>query len=323
MASKSKFSPDINQPAIANFIQKQHNNNVKRGPSSPPENIPSTKRPTMEIQDKDNAMPQVDLAKLETLPPEFRVLYDVLKLQLVNIDRKIDRNLSVHVDHVETKQEVTNIRLNKIEQENAELKQRLIKIEDKLLEKSIVINGVKEEKYEESEPRREKLNRVLAHTLSGNSYDEKLEKASQLQIECTERVGKYNPNKGRPIAVNFVCKSDAEAVLLNKKKLAKGIFADRYYSVETEHERNRLWPILRAARRLEEYRGKCKMDGTELIIKGKHYTMKNLFELPQNLSPEVVSCKQDVNYYGFFGEFNPLLNFHPAVFTHEGISYQG
>ena len=140
----------------------------------------------------------------------------------------------MRVDHVETKQDTANVRLNKIEQENEDLKQRLTEIEDKLLEKSIVINGVKEEKYEEPDPRREKLNRVLAHTLSGNSYEEKLEKASQLQIEGTERVGKYNPNKGQPIAVNFVRKSDTEAVLLNKTKLAKGIFADCYYSIETE-----------------------------------------------------------------------------------------
>ena len=258
MASKSKLSPDIKQPAIAKFIQRQRNNSVKRGPSSPPENIPSTKRPIMESSDKADLMPQVDTAKIANLPPDLKLLYDVLKLQLDNIDRKIDRNISVRVDHVETKQEAVRVRLNKVEQENEELKQRLTEIEDKLLEKSIVINGVKEEKYEEPEPRRDKLNKVLAHTLSGNSYDEKLEKASQLQIEGTQRVGKYNPNKGRPIAVNFVCKSDAEAVLMNKKKLAKGIFADRYYSVETERERKRLHPILSAARRLEEYWANAK-----------------------------------------------------------------
>ena len=165
------------------------------------------------------------------------------------------------------------------------------------------------------------MNRVLANALSGNNIEEKLEKASNLQIEDTERVGKYNPNKGRPIAVNFIRKSDAETILRNKKKLAKGVFVDRYYSLETEHERKRLRPILTAARRLEEYRGKCKMDGTDLIIKGKRYNMNNLSELPQNLNLQAVSCRQNADYYGFFGEFNPLSNFHPAKFTHEGVEY--
>ena len=63
------------------------------------------------------------------------------------------------------------------------------------------------------------------------------------------------------------------------------------------------------------------MDGTDLIIKGKRYNMKNLSELPQNLNPQVVSSRQNADYYGFFGEFNPLSNFHPAMFTHQGIEY--
>ena len=321
MASKSKFSPDINQPAIANFINRTRTNSVTRGPSSPPEDRPQAKRFSMENQSED-IVSQETKEKLASLPPDLKLLHDSLKLQLDNIDRKIDRNLSVRVENVETTQERTNTRLNKVEQENKELKQRLTEIEDKLLEKSITINGISEEKYEDPGPRRIKLNHVIAHTLSGNTFDEKLEKASSMQIESTERIGKYNPSKGRPIAVNFMCKTDADTVLLNKKKLTKGIYADHYYSVETERERKRLRPILSAARRLEEFRGKCRMDGTELVIRGKRYTMKNLSELPQNLSPELVSSKQDADHYGFFGEFNPLSNFHPAEFTHEGITYQ-
>ena len=81
-----------------------------------------------------------------------------------------------------------------------------------------------------------KVNHVIAPTLSGNTFDEKLEKASNLQIASTERIGKSNPSKGRPIVVNFMCKTDADTLLLNKKKLTKGIYVDRYYSVETERE---------------------------------------------------------------------------------------
>ena len=44
-------------------------------------------------------------------------------------------------------------------------------------------------------------------------------------------------------------------------------------------------------------------------------------ELPQNLNPEAVSSHQDASHYGFFGEFNPLSNFHPAVFTCNGTKY--
>ena len=106
-------------------------------------------------------------------------------------------------------------------------------------------------------------------------------------------------------------------ILKNKKSFSEGIFVDRLYSTETEKECRRLRPILSAARRLEEYHGRCKMEGTNLIICGKCYSFENLSELPENLSPEVVSYHQDV----FLGEFNPLLNFHPAVFTYNGTRF--
>ena len=208
-----------------------------------------------------------------------------------------------------------------MEKENEELKQRLVSIEDKLLENSVVINGISEEKFEELEPRREKVNKEIACILSGNTFKEKLENAKSLQIESTDRVGKFNPAKGRPIAVKFASKNDVEMILKNKKSFSEGIFVDRLYSTETKREHRRLRPILSAARRLEEYRGRCRMDGKDLIIRGKCYSFENLSELPQNLSPEVVSCQQDALHYGFFGEFNPLLNFHPAVFTYNGTRF--
>ena len=97
---------------------------------------------------------------------------------------------------METKQHKTEARLFKIETENEELKQWLVSIEDKLLENSVVINGISEEKFEEPECRRTKLNRELANILSGNTYEEKLETANSLQIEATKHVGKFNPIKG-------------------------------------------------------------------------------------------------------------------------------
>ena len=135
------------------------------------------------------------------------------------------------------------------------------------------------------------------------------------------RIGKYNPIRGRPISVAFVKKAEADHVYNSKKFLSQGIYVDREYSSTTEAERKRLRPILRAARRLEEYRGMCKLEGTEQTIKGKKYSLENLHDLLANISTHVISSQQDSQYYGFFGEFSPLLNFHPAPFTHDGVKY--
>ena len=48
---------------------------------------------------------------------------------------------------------------------------------------------------------------------------------------------------------------------------------------------------------------------------------ENFHDLPANISTHVVSSRQNEQYYGFFGEFSPLSNFHPALFIHEGVKY--
>ena len=97
----------------------------------------------------------------------------------------------------------------------------------------------------------------------------------------TERLGHYNPLQCRPISVKFVHKKDVNIVLNSKKKLGSGIFVDKQYSDETESERKYLRSVLSAARKFTEYRGKCRMDATDLIIKGKHYSWNNLHYLPK------------------------------------------
>ena len=208
-----------------------------------------------------------------------------------------------------------------MERENEELKSKLSDMEDMLLENSVLMFGIKEEKWEEDKPRRELVNKELSCLMPGDSIDAKLSKARQLSIEKVERIGRFNPTKGRLIAIKFTSKCDAELVLDGKKELRKGIFVDRCYCDVSEYERKRLRPILSAARRLEEYHGKCRMEGKELYIKGKYYSSKNLDELPQNISTLAVSTRQDANYYGYFSEFNPLSNFHLASFEYDGIKY--
>ena len=63
------------------------------------------------------------------------------------------------------------------------------------------------------------------------------------------------------------------------------------------------------------------MEGTDLVMRGKRYSWNNLHDLPQNISTHTVSSRQDSQHYGFFGELNPLSNFHPALFKCEGIAY--
>ena len=128
-------------------------------------------------------------------------------------------------------------------------------------------------------------------------------------------------NRNRPISVTFENKSDADHLFENKTRLGKGIFADREYCQETERERQYLRPILKQRRRLDDYKGVCKMEGTTLKIKGKHYTRENLHQLPEEISAFASTSKSNENTLGFFGELNPLSNFHLCFFEWNGIRF--
>ena len=235
-----------------------------------------------------------------------------------------DSKLPQHVEDVKVlkhAQGQIETRLTLVEKENMELKQKLTDIEDQMLETCVVLSGIDEDKWEDPDPRRDLVDKELSILMPGNTAEEKLEKAKAINIIKTERVGRYNPQKSRPISIKFAVKKDAEWLLLCKQKLNKGIYVERQYSEETEYQRKRLRPILSAARRLSEYQGKCTMEGTYVKIRGKKYNWDNLHELPENLSPHVVSSRQNASYYGFFGEMNPLSNFHPVPFIHNGIHY--
>ena len=54
--------------------------------------------------------------------------------------------------------------------------------------------------------------------------------------------------------------------LKNRKKLPRGIYIDKEYSKATEKERRLLRPVIKAARRIDKYKGACHLDGPQLVI---------------------------------------------------------
>ena len=82
-------------------------------------------------------------------------------------------------------------------------------------------------------------------------------------------MGKFNAHRPRPVKVKFVNKSDVSNLFRNKKKLPDGIFIDREYSKATEKERRLLRLIVKAARKIEEYKGNCRLEGPYLKLNGK------------------------------------------------------
>ena len=93
-----------------------------------------------------------------------------------------------------------------------------------MLENCVILTGLNEDKCEDPIPRRNLIDKELASILPGEDDEEKLTKAKAIKIVNTEQIGRYNPTKGRPIAIKFAFKSDADWILSCKKNLKTGIF---------------------------------------------------------------------------------------------------
>ena len=120
--------------------------------------------------------------------------------------------------------------LNLVEKENIELKQKLTKIEDQMLETCVVLTGLHEDKWEDAEPRHMLIYKKLSVIAPGENDEERIANANTIKIVKTERIGRYNPSKGRPISIKFAFKSDADWLLSTRKNLNKGKILDKQYS---------------------------------------------------------------------------------------------
>ena len=63
------------------------------------------------------------------------------------------------------------------------------------------------------------------------------------------------------------------------------------------------------------------MSGPHIVIDGKHFHHHNIHTLPLDLEATSVTSKSDQSTYAFFGELNPLSNFHSCKFIYENEEF--
>ena len=152
MAGKLKGTIPPNQPGITTFIQR----------NSP---LPSAKRPLTSPDTDTPPIKKINMSESEAmsdrLPADLKLLFDSLSKKLdecidpieskVNILFNEDSLLPRHVEDVvkiKVEHARMEVRLNEVERENEALKTKLSDMEDMLLENSVVLSGIEEEKWE-------------------------------------------------------------------------------------------------------------------------------------------------------------------------------
>ena len=148
-------------------------------------------------------------------------------------------------------------KFNQTDEKHRKLQNRISFLEDQLLEKNMIFQGILESEYEDTKDIKTGIVKAITSTMTGESEEEQKTNASQTSIESVERLGKYNPMRIRPVKVKFSEKRDVDNLFKNRIKLPKGIFIDKEYSKSTEKECRLLRPVIKAARRLDKYKGVC------------------------------------------------------------------
>ena len=266
--------------------------------------------------------------------------------ELLKIDLLIKRNLKIHLEPInnninsllETAKvtekntvEISNLKRENyllktkcqtLEQEQKHIKDRLDKMENTQLDNNLIIHGVPEPTaWEYPEMCYEKVVNYLSYTMNGENEPEKMNQARNLSIQKTKRIGRFSVDRSRPISITFSRYEDVEYLLTYKKYLPEGIYLDKEYCEEIEKRRKLLCPIMHCAKNHEDYKKKCRMENDTLIIRGKHYTVNNLHQLPAEINGYKATSKSEEGTTCYFGELNPLSNFHSATFTYDGIQY--
>ena len=167
----------------------------------------------------------------------------------------------------------------------------------------------------------DKLHSVLSTIMQGETEEEKANAAKQLTFQRGRRLGRYSKNRSCPISVELTHKQDAEFILENRFDLPRGIYVDREYPINVEQKQKTLLPVLWAAKRLCNFKKQSRLEDDKLVLKGRTYNVNTLNQLPEELNVFKVTSKENENTIGFFGEINPLSNFYPSSFIHEGVQY--
>ena len=293
-------------------------------PNSSTEKQPS-KRQAITMEDNDQALNNLkeehgnlrpELVELKRqLFAGFEQLIEPIKkdIQALKSERKSEASALC----VET----VNRKFLRSEAKQRKIENRLSMIEDQLLEKNLIFQGLHETEYEDKNDIIGKVIRAISSTMPGDDADEQRTNAGCTSIDQVERVGRYNPLRPRPVKVKFTDKSDVDHLLKHKKNLPEGIYIDKEYSKSTEKERRLLRPILKAARRMKKYQKKCRMEGAHIVLDGIHYYRENIHTLPPELSADKVTSETNEEVLAFFGELHPLSNFHSCKFDFQGETF--
>ena len=199
---------------------------------------------------------------------------DALKKLHVNISQEIAKHPTLQEHSAELVQlraenQKLNQQVKRLDSEFSKLQSKICDMEQRTLDKSVIMRGQRESNGETEYSLREQVHRELSNTIESPDYESRLVIARKMSIRRCKRLGRFNKQKARPISIEFDYKEDVEYILENKGYLRFGIYIDLEYTGEIEYKRRLLMPLLRAAKQHEHLKNKSRLEEDKIDHKRK------------------------------------------------------
>lgn len=181
---------------------------------------------------------------------------------------KMFGQIDANMKSIDLKLDCVMLEMKQVKEENKRLKEkvddqgeRIINLEREVRKRNLVMRGILDKEGEKEGETRDKVSAVMQKI--GVNFDIKEE------LDEVRRIGKYNPQKKRPVLIKLTREATRARILRNTKVL-KGteIWIDEDYPKEVQEERRRLIPHMKEARE-RGYRAQLRYN--KLIVNGVIY----------------------------------------------------
>ena len=153
-------------------------------------------------KDKENSSDLAELEKrlLAGFASMIQKEIELLKNDIKEI--KEEQRLNIPYNTLGNCEAITR-KFNQTDEKHRKLQDRISFLEDQLLEKNVIFQGILESEYEDTKDIKAEIVKAIANTMQGETEEDKTKSAGDTSIESVERMGKYNPLRTRPVKVKF------------------------------------------------------------------------------------------------------------------------
>lgn len=188
-----------------------------------------------------------------------------------------------------------------LKSQNRTLEKELLEAQEEMLRLMVDISGMAESPCETHEQLRTKIAQIMMLVCEGKSEQARWDTSVNIPITDCRRLGTYTKIKKRIVRICFLFMKHKTCLLSRKYHLPLGIYADEPYPDAIKQKHTILRPILKLAQSKEQFKGKCKLEYDQLIIKGKQYTTNSLDKLPGEFAPYKVAHRTSDTCLVFHG----------------------